>query len=164
MRILETFKSHFGGCYVPILNDTHRIWTICSNMASTNIPIIFVHGSDGGVGIWSLDIDQLYSDRSVYAIDLPGGARSTRPIFSLDSKEAEKQMFGMIEEWITTYTRMVKNIFTSYDETSPLTGLRAVAPLEPIIERIHLLDEQIPICFLHGEHNNRVIFDYAISA
>ncbi|CAM2705584.1 unnamed protein product [Rotaria socialis] len=129
MRILETFKSHFGGCYVPILNDTHRIWTICSNMASTNIPIIFVHGSDGGVGIWSLDIDQLYSDRSVYAIDLPGGARSTRPIFSLDSKEAEKQMFGMIEEWITTYTRMVKNIFTGYDETSPLTGLCAVAPL-----------------------------------
>ncbi|CAF1230031.1 unnamed protein product [Rotaria magnacalcarata] len=99
MRILETLKSHFDGCYVSILSDTHRIWTMCSNIASTNIPSVLIHGFGGGVGIWSLDLDHLYSDRSVYAIDLSGCARSTRPIFSLDSKEVEKQMVDMIEEW-----------------------------------------------------------------
>ncbi|CAF3825265.1 unnamed protein product [Rotaria sp. Silwood1] len=262
-KILETLKSHFDGRYVPVLNNTHQIWTLYSNLTSDNIPIVLVHGFGGGVGLWSLTLDQLCSDRPVYAIDLPGFARSSRPVFSLDSIEAEKQFIDMLEEWrigiglnkefillghsfggylSTSYTinypKYVKQLvlidpwgFEQKPENiwetgrlqripkwlrtfspilmkiSPLTILRATGPLgvpvmkhvrsdlcekfkrlvdddriliylfhcnaqlptgetafrtisdcfawakEPMIERIHLLDERIPIYFLHGEQS-----------
>ncbi|CAF5120198.1 unnamed protein product, partial [Rotaria sp. Silwood1] len=57
------------------------------------------HGFGGGIGLWSLTLDQLSSDRPVYAIDLPGFARSSRPVFSLDPIEAEKQFIDILEEW-----------------------------------------------------------------
>lgn len=99
MKVLETLKSHFDGVYVPVLNNTQKIWTIYSNLSSNNIPIVLVHGFGGGVGLWCLNLDQLSADRPVYAIDLPGFARSSRPEFSLDPKEAENQFVDMIEEW-----------------------------------------------------------------
>jgi pimeloyl-ACP methyl ester carboxylesterase len=70
-----------------------------SNKASKNIPIVLIHGFGGGVGLWSLNLDQLCSNRPVYAFDLPGFARSSRPKFSIDPNLAEKQFVDMIEEW-----------------------------------------------------------------
>ncbi|CAF4880056.1 unnamed protein product, partial [Rotaria sp. Silwood1] len=65
-KMFETLKSHFGGRYVPVLNNTHQIWTVYSNLTSDNIPIVLVHGFGGGIGLWSLTLDQLCSDRPVY--------------------------------------------------------------------------------------------------
>ncbi|CAF5021878.1 unnamed protein product, partial [Rotaria sp. Silwood1] len=62
-KILQTLKSHFDGRYVPVLNNTHQIWTLYSNLTSDNIPIVLVHGFGGGIGLWSLTLDQLASDR-----------------------------------------------------------------------------------------------------
>ncbi|CAF1421441.1 unnamed protein product [Rotaria sordida] len=99
MRIFETVKSQFQGRYINVLNDTQKIWTVCSNLTSKNIPVVLIHGFGGGIGLWSLNLDQLCIDRPVYALDLPGFAHSTRPIFSLDPDEAEQQFVNMLEEW-----------------------------------------------------------------
>jgi len=99
MKIFETLKSHFDGRYISVLNNTQKIWTIYSNLTSKNVPIVLIHGFGGGVGLWSLNLDQLCLNRPVYAIDLPGFARSSRPRFSLDPIEAEKQFINILEEW-----------------------------------------------------------------
>lgn len=99
MRIFETLKSQFQCRYVSVANDKEKIWTIYSNLTSPNIPIVLVHGFGGGVGLWSLNLDQLSRDRPVYAFDLPGFAHSSRPVFSHDPIEAEQQFVGMIEDW-----------------------------------------------------------------
>ncbi|UJR22858.1 hypothetical protein I4U23_025887 [Adineta vaga] len=262
-QLLSILKTKVDGCYVPISGKTHRIWTVSSNLTSDNIPIVLVHGFGGGVGLWSLNLDQLCSERPVYAIDLPGFGRSSRLIFSLDPKEAEKQFIDMLEDWrkeiglnkefillghsfggfisasyALTYPEYVKQLvlidpwgiarrpddiwqtgrlqripvwLRSFSSVmmrlSPLTGLRAAGPLgvpvikyfradlrtkfeklfdddrvliylyhcnaqlptgeqafrvisdcfawakEPMINRIHLLDQRIPIHFLHGEQS-----------
>ncbi|CAM4918563.1 unnamed protein product [Rotaria socialis] len=99
MKIFETLKSQFQGRYIPVLNNTQKIWSICANLTSTNIPVVLIHGFGGGVGLWSLNLDQLCLDRPVYAFDLPGFAHSSRPVFSRDPIEAESQFVEMIEEW-----------------------------------------------------------------
>ena len=81
------------------MNKAHSIWTIYSNLSSTNIPLVLVHGFGGGVGLWSLNLDQICIDRPIYAFDLPGFARSSRPILSLNPVEAEQQFVDMFEEW-----------------------------------------------------------------
>lgn len=99
MKIFETLKTPFQGRYISIVNNTQKIWTVYSNLTSRNYPIVLLHGFGGGVGLWSLNLDQLSLDRPVYAIDLPGFARSSRPQFSANANEAEQQFADMIEEW-----------------------------------------------------------------
>lgn len=99
MKIFETLKTPFQGRYIPIANNTQKIWTVYSNLTSRNYPIVLLHGFGGGVGLWSLNLDQLSVDRPVYALDLPGFARSSRPQFSANPSEVEQQFVDMIEEW-----------------------------------------------------------------
>jgi pimeloyl-ACP methyl ester carboxylesterase len=99
MKVLEVLKSRFNGRYISVSNNSQKIWTISANLTSKNIPLVLIHGYAGGVGLWSLNFDQLCSNRPVYAIDLPGFGRSSRPIFSLDPKVAEKQFIDLLEEW-----------------------------------------------------------------
>ncbi|CAF0785897.1 unnamed protein product [Adineta ricciae] len=262
-QLLSILKTKFDGRYVPIMNNRINIWTIFSNVNSDNTPIVLLHGFGGGVGLWSLNLDHLSCERPVYAIDLPGFGRSSRPIFSLDHEEAENQIIDMIEEWrkeigldrqfillghsfggflsssyALKYPKYVKQLvlidswgiaqrpddiwqtgrlqrvpvwlrsFSSVMmKMSPLTGLRAAGPLgvpvikyfrgdlrtkfeklfnddriliylyhcnaqlptgeqafrtisdcfawakDPMINRIHSLDERIPIYFLYGEQS-----------
>ena len=99
MKIFETLKSKYEGRYVSVSNNTQQIWTVYSNLTSTNIPIVLIHGFGGGLALWSLNLDQLTADRPVYAIDLPGFARSSRPRFSPDPNEAENEFVNMLEDW-----------------------------------------------------------------
>jgi abhydrolase domain-containing protein 4 len=99
MKIFETLKSKYEGRYVSVSNNTQQIWTVYSNLTSTNIPIVLIHGFGGGLALWSLNLDQLTADRPVYAIDLPGFARSSRPRFSPDPTQAETEFVNMLEDW-----------------------------------------------------------------
>lgn len=73
----------------------------------TKDPIVLVHGFGSGIGHWILNLDGLCEglpDRKVYAFDLLGFARSSRPKFDLEG-DVESQFIESIEKW-----RIAQNI------------------------------------------------------
>lgn len=66
---------------------------------SSHIPLVLVHGFGGGVGIWIKNLDELSRHRSVYAFDVLGFGRSSRPKFSDCPVKAEDQLVESIEKW-----------------------------------------------------------------
>lgn len=85
-----------------------RIWTRyfgptrqpnpASGRART-LPLVLIHGMASGLALFALNIESLAQERPVYAIDLPGFARSSRPSFSSDPETAESQFVVALEEW-----------------------------------------------------------------
>lgn len=58
-----------------------------------------IHGFAAGIAFWVLNIDEIAAKRPLYAFDLPGFARSSRPKFSDDAEEIEIQFVQYIEQW-----------------------------------------------------------------
>lgn len=83
----------------PVVGDSDKIWTISLNTESPRTPLVMLHGMGAGVGFWVMNLDSLAEHRPVYAIDLLGFGRSSRPAFANDSQVAEKQLVKSIEEW-----------------------------------------------------------------
>lgn len=102
-RVLSYMKTFYTGRYVDIGNHVgnkeNRIWTIFLNEQNQNTPLVLVHGFASGVALWVLNLDSFCKNRPVYAFDVLGFGRSSRPTFSSDSQEAEKQLVNSIEEW-----------------------------------------------------------------
>lgn len=67
-------------------------------MKNDEIPLVLVHGFGAGVGIWALNLDSLSSNRKVYAFDVLGFGRSSRPKFD-KSEEVEWQIVQSFEWW-----------------------------------------------------------------
>uniref|UniRef100_UPI001EAF7D9D 1-acylglycerol-3-phosphate O-acyltransferase ABHD5-like n=1 Tax=Oncorhynchus gorbuscha TaxID=8017 RepID=UPI001EAF7D9D len=65
-------------------------------------PLVLLHGFGGGVGLWAQNLDSLCGSGAVYALDLLGFGRSSRPLFSVDPQGAEEQFLGALEEWRDT--------------------------------------------------------------
>ena len=85
--------------YVFISNG-NKIWTLTfSQNLSQKTPLILLHGFGGGVGLWALNFEDLCENRTVYAFDLLGFGRSSRPQFDTDAEVAENQFVDSIEEW-----------------------------------------------------------------
>ena len=55
------------------------------------IPLVLVHGFASGIGLWILNLDHLSENRTVYAFDVLGFGRSTRPQFDKDAELVENQ-------------------------------------------------------------------------
>ena len=62
-------------------------------------PLVMVHGFGGGVGLWIRNLEALSRSRPVYAFDLLGFGRSSRPPFPSDAAKAEEQFVDSIEQW-----------------------------------------------------------------
>ncbi|KAM4597624.1 1-acylglycerol-3-phosphate O-acyltransferase ABHD5-like isoform 2-T2 [Polymixia lowei] len=62
-------------------------------------PLVLLHGFGGGVALWAQNLDFLSSCGPVYAVDLLGFGRSSRPQFSTDPEGAEDQFLAALEEW-----------------------------------------------------------------
>ena len=96
-------KTAYRGFYVdigPVVGDEpDKIWTISMNTESQKTPLVLLHGMGAGVGFWVLNLDSLAAHRPVYAIDILGFGRSSRPAFTSDALIAEKQLVKSIEEW-----------------------------------------------------------------
>lgn len=114
MSLLKTTESKILACiqndlwarFVTLPNQ-NRIWTLTvtnkmdhklSDQAPKT-PLVMVHGFGGGVGLWIRNLDALSRSRPVYAFDLLGFGRSSRPLFPSDPAKAEEQFVDSIEQW-----------------------------------------------------------------
>lgn len=63
-------------------------------------PLVLVHGFAAGIGFWILNLDDLAEklNRKIYAFDILGFGRSSRPNFNLDG-DVEEQFVDSIERW-----------------------------------------------------------------
>ncbi|XP_014217327.1 protein ABHD4 isoform X2 [Copidosoma floridanum] len=101
-KILSHLKTAYRGWYVdigPVVGAADKIWTISLNEESPNTPLVLLHGLGAGVALWVLNLDSLAKQRPVYAIDLLGFGRSSRPVFSNKAEETESQLVKSVEEW-----------------------------------------------------------------
>lgn len=97
-KMLEGVKRSFKSFFVPIMDNNH-IQTIATNNESDRTPIVLLHGFASGVGFWTLNLDEISKHQKVYALDLLGFGRSSRPTFPTDGAEAENLFVESIEEW-----------------------------------------------------------------
>ena len=91
-------QSYYESEFVRLENG-HKIWTLKFNPRATKTPLVLVHGFGGGVGLWAMNVDNLSQNRTVYAFDVLGFGRSSRPQLSSDPEEAEEQFVDSIEQW-----------------------------------------------------------------
>lgn len=106
-KFIDFIKVPSEGFYVNIGKitggDDCKIWTRKFQKPGVKeddtIPLVMIHGMGAGLAMFALNIDTLAQDRVVYAIDLPGFGRSSRPVFSSDPEEVERQYVSSIEEW-----------------------------------------------------------------
>ncbi|XP_041659842.1 (Lyso)-N-acylphosphatidylethanolamine lipase [Cheilinus undulatus] len=114
MSLLKTTESKILACIqndlwarFVTLSNQDRIWTLTvTNKAAqkpaeqaTKTPLVMVHGFGGGVGLWIRNLEPLSRSRPVYAFDLLGFGRSSRPHFPSDAVKAEEQFVDSIEQW-----------------------------------------------------------------
>ncbi|XP_063225915.1 (Lyso)-N-acylphosphatidylethanolamine lipase isoform X2 [Bacillus rossius redtenbacheri] len=101
-QILSSLKTAYRGFFVdigPVVGKADKIWTVALNTDSKKTPILLLHGFASGVALWCLNLDALAAHRPVYAIDILGFGRSSRPSFSNDALEAETQLVQSVDEW-----------------------------------------------------------------
>jgi pimeloyl-ACP methyl ester carboxylesterase len=100
--ILRFIKTNYKGFYIdigPSVGESDKIWTIALNETGKETPLVLLHGLGAGSALWVLNYDSFAKDRPVYAIDVLGFGRSSRPDFAKDGDMAEKQFVRSIEEW-----------------------------------------------------------------
>ncbi|KAG1969040.1 (Lyso)-N-acylphosphatidylethanolamine lipase [Pimephales promelas] len=105
-KIIACIKNNVWSRFVT-LPDQNRIWTLkVTNKTAlkhkdqaAQTPLVMVHGFGGGVGLWIRNLDALCHSRPVYAIDLLGFGRSSRPSFPSEASLAEEQFVNSIEQW-----------------------------------------------------------------
>ncbi|XP_054163083.1 (Lyso)-N-acylphosphatidylethanolamine lipase-like isoform X1 [Oppia nitens] len=108
-KVLSFLKNPFRTYYVDIGQglgvDNSKIWTLemtpeaHNDNESSATPLVLIHGFASAIGLWALNLDSLLqTGRKLYAFDLLGFGKSSRPTF--DSGEtAEVQMIDSIERW-----------------------------------------------------------------
>ncbi|XP_049876632.1 1-acylglycerol-3-phosphate O-acyltransferase ABHD5 isoform X2 [Pectinophora gossypiella] len=100
--ILSCLKTAYKRFYVDIgsvVGQSDKIWTISLNDDSNKTPLVLLHGMGAGLALWCPNLDAFAAHRPVYAIDLLGFGRSSRPKFSSDATKVEAQWVESVEEW-----------------------------------------------------------------
>jgi abhydrolase domain-containing protein 4 len=100
MQYVETESIGFYVNIGTVNGEECRIWTRKFGLeGSGDIPLVMIHGMGAGLAMFALNFDSLAKHRVVYAIDLPGFARSSRINFSNDPSEIENEYTKCIERW-----------------------------------------------------------------
>ena len=95
----QRIQRPWVGNYIRVGQDVD-MWTIQVNLSpSKQPPLVLVHGFISGVCWWAQNFTDLSEERSVYAFDLPGFGRSSRPDLIQDGEQAEDKFVHYIEEW-----------------------------------------------------------------
>ena len=85
--------------FVKINNGSNRLRTIIANKNSSKTPLVMLHGMGSGIGLWALNLETISGSHPVYAFDILGFGRSSRPKFSHDPLVAEAEFVEAIEDW-----------------------------------------------------------------
>ena len=84
--------SNYPSAYPITSNRSTLSFSFFSFSSHCSLPV-------GGAGIWCKNFDALAADRTVYAIDMIGFGRSSRPVFSSDPAESESLFVSSFESW-----------------------------------------------------------------
>ncbi|XP_072942593.1 1-acylglycerol-3-phosphate O-acyltransferase ABHD5 isoform X2 [Epargyreus clarus] len=101
-KILSCVKTAYKRFYVDIgavVGQSDKIWTVSFNDESPNTPLVLLHGLASGLALWCPNFDALAASRPVYAIDVLGFGRSSRPKFASEPEKVEAQWVESVEEW-----------------------------------------------------------------
>lgn len=106
-HLLSYMKKPYESQFVNVgrlgqSKDPCRIYTIKVKSDDPNpskLPLVLIHGLGCGGAMWVMNLGELSKRRDVYAIDLLGFGRSSRPALSRDAWIAEMQMVYALEEW-----------------------------------------------------------------
>ena len=104
-RVLSIVRVPFEQIQVSIgdnltINTIHT-YNPNAKRANQKSPLVLLHGFGAGVGFWLLNLDALAEQHEhVYAIDLLGCGRSSRPRFRAKTgREAEQLFIDALERW-----------------------------------------------------------------
>uniref|UniRef100_A0A673JYD2 1-acylglycerol-3-phosphate O-acyltransferase ABHD5 n=1 Tax=Sinocyclocheilus rhinocerous TaxID=307959 RepID=A0A673JYD2_9TELE len=71
-----------------------------SGVQCRQVPLVLLHGFGGGVGLWVKNLPALALEGwPMFALDMLGFGRSSRPTFGRDAKDAEEQFVQALEDW-----------------------------------------------------------------
>jgi len=102
-NILDYVETSSVGFFVNIglvRGEECRVWTRKFGADTPDQgPLVMVHGMGAGLALFVLNYDSLATNRTVYALDLPGFGRSSRINFPTDPQEVESQYTLIIEKW-----------------------------------------------------------------
>ncbi|CAG0918826.1 unnamed protein product [Notodromas monacha] len=82
----------------------HKIWTITLPYERLpglpkSTPLVMLHGFGVGSAFFCMNLENVAIGRTVYALDLPGFGRSSRPEFPNDALKIEQVFMGMLDQW-----------------------------------------------------------------
>uniref|UniRef100_A0A665WNM2 1-acylglycerol-3-phosphate O-acyltransferase ABHD5 n=2 Tax=Echeneis naucrates TaxID=173247 RepID=A0A665WNM2_ECHNA len=99
-KMLRCVDIPFSKEYVPI-SSGNQLWTLIfsNDGVKDKTPMVLLHGFGGGVGLWAQNLDALSQRRPIFALDLLGFGRSSRPQFSSDAQQAEEEFVDSLEQW-----------------------------------------------------------------
>jgi pimeloyl-ACP methyl ester carboxylesterase len=104
-RVLSVVRFPFEQNQISIgdgltINTLHT-YNPKARQSNKRSPLVLLHGFGAGIGFWLLNIDALAEQHEhVYAIDLLGCGRSSRPHFrAKTSEEAERFFVDALERW-----------------------------------------------------------------
>ena len=106
-RLFAAVKQRVLGRFVGVRMGESEVWTVSVGPESergggetgNQVPLVMVHGFGGGVGLWAQNLAALSERRQVFAFDLLGFGRSSRPKFSREPTLVEAEWVQSIEDW-----------------------------------------------------------------
>lgn len=94
----KKFFVDLGNC----VGNSDRIWTLSMNTDldhQQHTPMVLLHGYVSALAFWMLNFDSFAAERPVYAVDLLGFGKSSRPNFSKNPDVIEEQYVMFLEKW-----------------------------------------------------------------
>jgi pimeloyl-ACP methyl ester carboxylesterase len=100
--ILSSLSSEYRDLYVPIGEGAVVRCLVMEPQQPSlpeKTPLVLVHGFGCGIVQFYKNLDHLHSERRLYALDLPGFARSTRISFPEEAEAVEAVFVSALERW-----------------------------------------------------------------